>query len=415
MSDPVGLSNCLLWMDANDTSTLTLNGRRVSAWRSKGLCNVTFTPGGQQYTGTIGAPLYVPTSRAIYFDNGDYQGGGVDPATAGLQMCNANLNLPDPYAKTVYAVVNVLNGTTFSSNSVFQIRETQGTFDSIVYELNATGPSNTGADPPPSIGYQCIGNTYSDVRVDISYGPAIQPYTTTVITHRSDWIFNTAQQIYLNGSLRTSGFLPTSSGLGTDVSVNHIGLGSGWSNTYTGYLHELLYYNGYHSDTDREKVEAYLLAKWKPDITLKTYYPLYQYVPITPIHVAAEGKGFTYLFIQPTDLPVGLTYNPLTQDISGKSVRAGSETTTVYAVDDTGTTTLGLNFQTDFPTLQRKFGTAANYTSYLRQYTTVNAAQNARDRFVLTEDVGLGAFTAPYPPDVITQTVDPKCYSTSNC
>lgn len=415
MSDPVGLSNCLLWMDANDTTTLTLAGRRVSAWRSKGLCNVTFTPGGQQYTGTIGAPLYVPTSRAIYFDNGDFQSGGVDPATAGLQMCNANLNLPDPYAKTVYAVVNVLNGTTTSSNSVFQIRNTQGVTDFVVYEVNATGPSNTGAAAPPSIGFQCVRNSYSNVRSDISYGPAISPYTTTVITHRSDWVFNTAQQVYLNGILRTSGFLPVSSGLGVDLSIDHIGLGSGWSNTYTGYLHELLYYNGYHTDQERAQVESYLLAKWKPSITLQTYFPLYQYIPIDPIHVAAEGKGPTFLFIQPTDLPVGLTYNPLTQDISGKSVRAGSESTTVYAVDDAGTTTLGLDFQTDFPTLQRKFGTAANYTSYIRQYVTANAAQNARDRFVLTEDVGLGAFTAPYPPDVITQTVDPKCYSTSNC
>ena len=404
MSDPVGLSNCLLWLDGNDTNTMTFNGRRVASWASKGLCNITLTPRGQQYTGTIGAPLYVASSRAVYFDNGDYQSSDTFPDSSGLQMCNANVNWPDSFAKTVYAVVNILNGTTTIYNSVFQIENT--TTSRISYYMYVTGPSNTG--------YQFMRNGYNGVSSNLSYGSNIQPYTTTILTHRSDYVNNDAQQIYLNGTLINSAAISRSQ-LGLDASVNRMSVGAGFGNTYTGYLHELLYYNAYHTEQQRQQVEAYLTTKWKPTIQLKTYFPLYQYIPIDTIHVAAEGKGPTFLFIQPTDLPVGLTYNPLTQDISGKSVRAGSESTTVYAVDDAGTTTLQLDFQTDFPTLQRKFGTAANYTSYIRQYVTANAAQNARDRFVLTEDVGLGAFTAPYPPDVITQTVDPKCYSTSNC
>jgi hypothetical protein len=404
MSDPLGFSNCLLWLDANDTSTLTLNGRRVSSWVSKGLCNMTFIPGGQQYTGTIGAPLYVPTSRAVYFDNGDYQSSDTYPDSSGLQMCNANVNWPDSFAKTVYAVVNILNGTTTIFNSVFQIQSVNPS--AISYFMYVTGPSNTG--------YQYMRNGYNGVSSNLSYGSNIQPYTTTVLTHRSDFVNNDAQQIYLNGSLINSAAISRAQ-LGVDASVNRVALGAGYGNTYTGYLHELLYYNAYHTEQQRQQVEAYLTAKWKPSIQLKTYFPLYQYVPIDPIYVAADGKGPVYLFIQPTDLPVGLIYNPLTQDISGKSVRAGAESTTVYAVDDAGTTTLGLNFQTDFPVVKRTFGNAGNYTSYVRQYTLANAAQNARDRFVLAEDTGLGAFTAPYPPDVVTQTVDPKCYSTSNC
>lgn len=401
MSDPVNLSNCMIWMDANDTTTLTLNGRRVSAWRSKGLCNITFAPGGQLYTGTIGAPLYVPTSRAIYFDNGDYQSGGIDPDSAGLQMSNANITVNNPLTKTIYAVVNILNGTTTGYNQLFLLENSIGPY--FRYAMYVTGPSN-------SSNYQLIETS---TIFNLPYGSVIQPYTTTVLTHRFDIEPpNQTQELFVNGNLVTSNGMV---GGQINTTAERIAFGSGWSNTYTGYLHEFLYYDAYHTDAERQQVEAYLLAKWKPPIQLKTYFPLYQYVPITPIHVNADGKGPTYIFIQPTDLPVGLTYNPLTQDISGKSVRAGSESTTVYAVDDVGTTTLGLTFQTDFPVLKRTFGNAGNYTSYLRQYTAANAAQNARDRFVLTEDVGLGAFTAPYPPDVITQTVDPKCYSTSNC
>jgi hypothetical protein len=367
---------------------------------------MTFIPGGQQYTGTIGAPLYIPTSRAVYFDNGDYQSSETYPDSPGLQMCNANVNWPDPFAKTVYAVFNVLNGTTTIFNSLFQIENPAGTQFS--YFMYVTGPSNTG--------YQYMRNGYNGASSNLSYGSNIQPYTTTVLTHRSDFVVNDAQQIYLNGTLINSAAISASQ-LGVDASVNRVALGAGYGNTYTGYLHELLYYNDYHTESQRQQVEAYLTAKWRQDIQLKTYFPLYQYIPIDPIYVNAEGKGPVYLFVQPTDLPVGLTFNPITQEITGKSVRAGPESTTVYAVDDAGTTPLDLTFQTDFPVLKRTFGNAGNYTSYVRQYTTANAAQNARDRFVLTEDVGLGAFNAPYPPDVITQTVDPKCFvgPSSNC
>jgi hypothetical protein len=406
MSDPVGLSNCILWMDAADTSTLTLNGRRVSEWRSKGLSNVTFRPGAEPFPQTIGAPIYVPTSRAVYFDNGDYQAGQTYPDSAGLQMTTTSLSWPDPFAKTIYMVVNVLNGTTTSFNNAIAMADGSNYFSAIY----VTGPGNTSYQFADFF-YNGYGAPAPGAR--LTYGPNIQPYTTTVLTYRTDFVVNQSEQIYLNSQLINSSPI-TISPIGSNITLNRMILGGG-GNLYTGYIHELLYYSEYHTEAQRQQVEAYLTTKWRPDIQLKTYFPLYQYIPIDPIYVNAEGKGPVYLFVQPTDLPVGLTFNPITQEITGKSVRAGPESTTVYAVDDAGTTTLDLTFQTDFPVLKRTFGNAGNYTSYVRQYTTANAAQNARDRFVLTEDVGLGAFNAPYPPDVITQTVDPKCYSTSNC
>jgi hypothetical protein len=407
MSDPVGLSNCILWLDAADTSTLTLNGRRVSEWRSKGLSNISFRPGAQPFPQTIGAPLYVPSSRAVYFDNGDYQAGQTYPDSAALQMSNVSVSWPDPAIKTIYIVVNVLNGTTTSFNNAFVMNGTG--YNSALY---VTGPGNTS--------YQFFDFTYNGYGspapgARLTYGTNFKPYTTTIATYRTDFLVLDREDIHFNGTLINSS--PISIAPLGSTTITRIALGGG-GNLYTGYIHELLYYSDYHTEQQRQQVEAYLTAKWKPNITLKTYFPLYQYIPLSSnIYVNAEGKGPTYLFIQPTDLPVGLTFNPLTQTISGKSVRTGTETTTVYAVDDVGTTTLDLTFQTDFPVVKRTFGSAANYTSYVRQYTTANAAQNARDRFVLTEDVGLGAFTAPYPPDVITQTVDPKCFvgPSSNC
>ena len=46
---------------------------------------------------------------------------------------------------------------------------------------------------------------------------------------------------------------------------------------------------------------------------------------------------------------------------------------------------------------------AGAFTSMIRQYTEVNAAQNARDSKVFpTQNNSLGEFQSPYKPDVIT-------------
>jgi hypothetical protein len=68
------------------------------------------------------------------------------------------------------------------------------------------------------------------------------------------------------------------------------------------------------------------------------------------------------------------------------------------------------------PFIQRPQISAGAYTSQVRQYTEVNAAQNARDNRVFpAAERNLGEFMAPDAPDVITQFIDPKCRGTSNC
>jgi hypothetical protein len=60
--------------------------------------------------------------------------------------------------------------------------------------------------------------------------------------------------------------------------------------------------------------------------------------------------------------------------------------------------------RTILPTVTKQQTSAGAWTSLVRQYTTVNAAQNARDQRVFAAvDRTLGEFTAPYPPDVVTQ------------
>jgi hypothetical protein len=142
----------------------------------------------------------------------------------------------------------------------------------------------------------------------------------------------------------------------------------------------------------------------------------YQYVRFTPIQITATGTGTIYYFADTAELPDGITFDPLTATLSGKSVVLGNKTFNVYAKDDIGVTKIVFQTTTVLPSVTRTQSNASAYTSYLRQYTVVNAARTSENNEVYpSETTTIGEFTRPYPPSETTATVDPKCYSTSNC
>lgn len=144
---------------------------------------------------------------------------------------------------------------------------------------------------------------------------------------------------------------------------------------------------------------------------LTTTYVLYQYMQITPIQLSATGVGQVYLFLETADLPPGVQYDRVTNQITGAPARLGTDSLIVYAKDNNGITQLVLTFTILVPRVIRKQDGAGAYTSLLRQYTEVLGAQNARDNRVLpNQERALGEFMSPEAPDVITQTVDPKCF-----
>jgi hypothetical protein len=139
---------------------------------------------------------------------------------------------------------------------------------------------------------------------------------------------------------------------------------------------------------------------------------VYQYVT-TSLQLSATGTGDVYIFISADDLPVGLVFNPLTNIISGKPAEQGRFTTTVYARDDNGISQVTYTFTVNTPRLIRKQDGAGAYTSLLKQYTEVLAAQSARDsRALPTQLVRLGEFMSPLPVAVTTNTFNTNC---QNC
>jgi hypothetical protein len=141
-----------------------------------------------------------------------------------------------------------------------------------------------------------------------------------------------------------------------------------------------------------------------------TSYLQYQYVPITPIQVSATGTGQVYFFVEIADLPPGLQFNQRTGLITGTPAQIGNDSVTIYAKDDIGVSTFVLNFTTIIPRIIRRQDGAGAYTSLLRQYTEVLAAQSARDsRALPSEETLLGEFMSPVPAPVTTNPSNPNC------
>jgi hypothetical protein len=137
---------------------------------------------------------------------------------------------------------------------------------------------------------------------------------------------------------------------------------------------------------------------------------LYQYVPITPIQLSATGTGTVYFFVRDAELPLGLTFNSVTNTISGTPMQLGNNTVTMYVKDNVGVTLLTLGFTVNLATVERQQSSAGAWTSLLRQYTIVNAAQNSVNGKALpATDPPLGEFMRPYPPDVVKEDPCKKC------
>jgi hypothetical protein len=128
-------------------------------------------------------------------------------------------------------------------------------------------------------------------------------------------------------------------------------------------------------------------------------YVVWQYMPVPRITFTATGSGIVYFV---SALPVGLVWDAATRSISGAPMRTGNQTFTVYA-KNSGITAFTVTFIVEVPRIVKRQTGAGAYTSLVRQYTEVNAAQTARDSHVLpTESRTLGEFASPYPPSVIT-------------
>jgi serine/threonine-protein kinase len=235
-----------------------------------------------------------------------------------------------------------------------------------------TQPNRLGPVMYDGINWNILVSRYVDIIA--KFGNIVELYTHDVVSPLdSGWTVTT-----VSGIAGNSNALPRFIGLSTPMTTS--------TSTFSPTLYFTSLGNG-------------------PTITnpTTTNYIFYQYMSIDPIILTATGTGDIYFFIDRATLPVGITFNPQTREISGKPMRTGNQSTIVYAKDNNGVTALVLTFTTIIPRIIHPQSGAGAFTSLVRQYTEVNAAQNSRDNRVFpAQERALGEFMAPQGVDVVT-------------
>ena len=232
---PKQISNCLLWLDANDTSTLSLSSNIVSSWSSKGTSSLTAIP--QQLSNLPASnfsPLYTAGAvnglGAIYFDgSNDYMYVGSLSALASIPGYTSFIVLSPIYLNATQVFCGLQ--ASFSS----------GTYDFFAYYLSLD-TLRTGFDGG--------GNGA------ISYTSRNDGQKIIISTVRSAGTSNTfvnGYQMQTNGSVNAN----------TDAGVSILGIGANTylsgSQPYKGYVCEIIIYNRALSTTERIQVQNYLI------------------------------------------------------------------------------------------------------------------------------------------------------------
>ena len=150
-------------------------------------------------------------------------------------------------------------------------------------------------------------------------------------------------------------------------------------------------------------------------------YTFYQYCPIPtiPVDIAPLTSNFIYYYA--SGLPQGLQIlrdvSGIRADISGTSTKysdAYSNVALFAVIPNEGvegyTIAKTIGMQTVVPRIIRPQESASSYTSLVRQYVEVNAAQNARDNRVFPAvDATLGEFMSPGAPSVTSAPLPCDC------
>lgn len=226
-----------LWLDADDSSTITLNGSTVSQWRDKS--------GNNRHANQATA-----AKQPLYLTNG-INGRNVlsfDGNNKSLFASSAVINLPQPFSRFIAgqflskANKSVLIDTDTSNN--------QGVF------YNGEGGANW-----------VVANGVAPSFAAYSYG------TRDFLNHQHMHIINGAASYWgLDGSNITG---PVNSGpsgqLGVRIGHVRTELSGGYA--FQGLVSEIVFVSGVISTSDRQKLEGYLAWKWGTTANLPSGHP----------------------------------------------------------------------------------------------------------------------------------------------
>jgi hypothetical protein len=267
-SIPTQISNCVLWLDANDSSTFTLSGSNVSQWRDKSGNNNHMN---QYSAGTAPSISTLNGYNTVLFNTASPTSSQTTEPFTNVKVLRGT-NFMTTANTTVFLVATPLYVAT-DTKLIVNLKSRNATSWANLYDM-ALGTASTG--------------TY--VRTDTTTVTANSAYYQINTTSLTGFQINgTSVQFYRNGSVYNSGTLTLPMPASDEFQVFTLGA---YVNTdqydfvskqgSRAHIHELIVYNGTLTITERRQVENYLANKW--GISLLSRLPnTHAYRKISPI------------------------------------------------------------------------------------------------------------------------------------
>jgi len=226
--DPRSISDCTLWLDANDSSTITKgNGTNISSWRDKGSGGFNATNGAN--TG----PTTTTSGNLTYLSfNGT------------SNFLQTTLTIPGNTHSIL--IVYRPSANNASSNSLLRAQAAKY----IVFPYYTGGLKNS---------YISNFETSPGTTIDAANSPLDPSASTSVHNVVAITIASGSQAIFNNGTSRATATAALDSGLSQAF---YIGAFNGVSQFYTGELAEVIIYTRAITSTERQYLEGYLAWKW---------------------------------------------------------------------------------------------------------------------------------------------------------
>lgn len=251
---PSQISGFQLWLDAADTTTLTLSGTSVTAWRDKSGTGLNVSQGTTALQPTYNATFLngFPSIRFTAVSGSSYQ--ELTTGTTNLFNSISNLNC--------FFVLHLLSSSTPPNPSPFSI---QNKVSFYLSGLN-NAAQFSGSNVWTFNGSSFVANQNTSITSNLSQQICLS-------------LASGSQQLFTNGVVGGAQTSDFAFGSGTSL-VLRIGYsGYNTNDGFNGYLSEVLLYTQALTTAQRQQVEGYLAWKWGLQANLPSNHPFKLWPP----------------------------------------------------------------------------------------------------------------------------------------
>lgn len=260
---PLDISGCQLWLDAADSTTLTLSGSNVTQWNDK-------SGNGYNAVSNVGT--------------GTYNATGMNSRPSIEITPTGNMVVPIPagtfsagFAAFVVFQKTGANNTYDTVISRIMPNGTQAPFDMYSYDTNTTG--------------RFTGNGSANLG-SITSGSLARTTTPTIWFANVSPTLGTVWAESVNGTFTTYNMTVNAGSYGDVASNFHIGTRADNVTKMTGRISEIILYNRSNlTDAQRQQIEGYLAQRWGLGTSFLSSHPFQYNIPLTAPFLPTQISG----------------------------------------------------------------------------------------------------------------------------